>query len=801
MFVVHKHAARRLHYDLRLQFGDVLKSWTVTKGPSLDPTIRRLAVHVEEHPLEYTDFEAVIPQGQYGAGAMIVWDRGVWAPMGDPVEDFKRGTLKFRLAGERLKGGWTLVRIKSEAANNWLLIKEYDDYARPENEGDILDDAQDSVISGRTVEEMADSARAPKRRTRLRPGALPGAVRGDNGGYQAPQLATLSTSVPAGGDWLHEIKLDGYRTIARVQRGQATLFTRNGHDWTERYGDLAMVFEDLHCKRAVIDGEIVVQDAAGKSSFSALQEALASGSNERFVFYAFDLLHANDYDLTSVPLAARKEALGKLVEPHVGPTSPLQLSGHVVGSGADFYAQAQRMRLEGVVSKRLDAAYRSGRSKAWVKTKCTNTDEFVIVGYTMTKAAGGLAALLLAEADAERLKYVGKVGTGFSEAEASRLAKRLRAIERKTPAVRVGPGAAIASSTTWVKPVLMAEVEFATRTKEGALRHAVYRGLRPDKLHSEPIRPASSGRRKYVTDADLASVWVTNPDRVMFGRGGPTKLDLALYYAQVGDWMLPELLRRPISLVRCPSGKVEDCFFQRHAGPGMPDEIGRIRIREEGSQERGDYLYIADARGLLALAQFGVVEFHVWGCRVDKPERPDRMVFDLDPDESLPWSSVVQAAFEVREALTDLGLVPFVETTGSKGLHIVVPLRRKYAWRDVHEFSGAVARMLVRRAPSRFTDMAGKRHRHGRVFIDYHRNARTSTTAAAYSLRARPGAPASLPMQWSDLSAIDDPLDLNYATVPELASTGADPWADIDGVACSITSAMRRAVRDQSGAD
>ena len=804
LFVVQKHAARRLHYDLRLQFGDALKSWAVPNGPSLDPKARRLAVHVEDHPLEYVDFEAQIPKGQYGAGGMIVWDRGTWIPMGDPEEGYRKGSLKFRLDGEKLGGGWTLVRLKpkeGERGDNWLLIKERDPFAKPGSDAAILEERPESVISGRRVEQLAEPeppARLARQREAVEPASLKGARKAPLPKQFRPQLATQASRVPEGMEWLHEIKFDGYRTIARVDGGEVMLITRSGLDWTGRYGVLAKVFKGLRCEQALIDGEIVVQDEQGIASFAALQDALSAGRTHELIFFAFDLPYLNGYDLGAVPLVERKRALEGLLDSAITPSSALQISEHVVGNGRAFYEQASQLGLEGIISKRADGAYQQSRSRSWLKIKCRQSDDFVIVGFGASEAAGGIGALLLAEADDGGLRYVGRVGTGFSIPEMKSLHARLEALRTKKATVALPPEERRRKDIVWVRPALVAAVEYGNRTADGILRHAVYKGLRIDKAEdksgaeaSEP--PPQAPRKRYVTDADLAHVWVTNPDRVMFGDGGPTKLELALYYARVGDWMLPELIERPVSLLRCPTGKSADCFFQRHAMAGMPDVIKRIPLREEGSKKRADYLYVEDARGLLALAQFGAVEFHPWGCRVDQPERPDRIVFDLDPDEGLPWREVVSAAHHVADVLRELGLVPFLKTTGGKGLHVVVPIARRHTWPEVRRFCEAFAKQQAQQAPKRFTANMAKRQRRGRIFLDYLRNARSATAVAAYSLRARPGVPASTPLAWSELALLESPRDLNWATVPERLADGfADPWAGIDAAARALTKEMQR---------
>jgi bifunctional non-homologous end joining protein LigD len=804
LFVVQKHAARRLHYDLRLQFGDALKSWAVPQGPSLDPQVRRLAVHTEDHPLEYVDFEDYIPKGQYGAGGMIVWDRGTWVPMGDPEEDYRKGTLKFRLSGEKLGGGWMLVRLKpkeGERGDNWLLIKERDPFARPGSDAAILEERPESVLSGRRVEDLAapEPRAEPARRSKpLGPSSLKGAKKARLPKEIRPQLATPAARVPDGADWLHEIKFDGYRTMARIDGDQVRLLTRTGLDWTDRYGLLAKAFQGLPFQQAVIDGEIVVQDEQGIASFAALQDTLSEGRTHKLIFFAFDLLHLDGYDLCAVPLVERKRALEELLDPVVTPSSALQISDHVVGNGRAFFEQASQLGLEGIISKRADAPYQQTRTRSWLKIKCRQSDEFRIVGFGASEAAGGIGALLLADEEDGSLRYVGRVGTGFSTAEMRSLLARLDALRTKKATVKLPPEERRRKDIVWVRPVLVAEVEYGNRTADGILRHAVYKGLRTDKTEevspTQAPEPPPAPRKRYVTDADLAQVWVTNPDRVMFGEGGPTKLELALYYARVGDWMLPELIKRPVSLLRCPSGKSADCFFQRHAMAGMPDMIRTIPLREEGSKKRADYLYIEDARGLLALAQFGAVEFHPWGCRVDQPERPDRIVFDLDPDEGLPWREVVSAAHHVGDLLRELGLVPFIKTTGGKGLHVVVPIARRHGWPEVRSFCEAFARQQAQQAPKRFTANMAKRERRGRIFLDYLRNARSATAVAAYSLRARPGVPASTPLAWAEVAELDDAKDLNWATVPErLAQDGfVDPWAGIDAAARALTKEMQR---------
>lgn len=819
LFVVQKHAARRLHYDLRLQFGGVLKSWAVTKVPSFDPAVRRLAVHVEDHPLAYADFEGTIPAGEYGGGAVLVWDRGTWSPLADPEEGYARGSLKFRLDGEKLHGGWALVRMKPkserERRENWLLIKERDDDAR---RGDGADSDEDkdgrSVLSGRTIAEM----QAPPA---TQAAALPGARTADMPDFVAPQLASPRDDPPDGDGWLHEIKLDGYRTLARIENGSVRFLTRNGLDWTGRYGRLGEAFAGLPCQRALIDGEILVQDERGVSDFAKLQDALATGSVEALLFFAFDLLYLDETDLREMALLSRKLLLVQLLA-GTGRHGALQLSSHIDGDGRALLGEACRIGVEGIVSKRRDAPYRSGRSRSWWKCKCTNAGDFVIVGYTRSEAAGGLAALLLAEADeGGGLSYVGKTGTGFTRAVAADLEKRLAAIATDRPAVEV-PREVRSERPLWVVPTLIAEVRYATRTSDGRIRHSSYRGLRADKLAGQDAMTAPPGKpaegpaatrqsraapakrrqsatadppaaaapigpaRRWVSDADLASVWVTNPERVMFG--GPTKLDLALYYARVGDWLLSEVAGRPLTLVRCPNGEAKNCFYQRNPAPGMPEAIRRTTLPPVGDDEAETVLHIEDAAGLLALAQFGVVEIHCRGSRIAHPERPDRLVFDLDPEEGLDWRLVVEAALLLRDQLSELGFLPFVKTTGGKGLHVVIPVTPQLDWPAIIPFAEGFATTLAKADPARFTAQMAKKARKGRIFIDYLRNGRTATAVAAYSLRARAGLPVATPIGWDELEHLDDPRGFDYRSVPErLARLTSDPWRDLDAAARAVS--------------
>lgn len=803
MFVVQMHDASRLHYDFRIEMGGVLKSWAVTRGPSLDPKVKRLAVRTEDHPVSYGAFEGTIPKGEYGGGSVIVWDTGAWVPMtDDPDADYARGDMKFRLDGKKMKGGWALVRIKGTNATGkeWLLIKERDIYAQPEADGIVTEDAPHSVISGLTVQEMEDRAALPPlprvAKPKPKPAKIHGAKKAALPPAPKPQLATLAAQAPGDDGWLHEIKFDGYRTIARLHDGAVRLTTRNGHDWTEKYQPIADFLATLPCTEALIDGEVCVQTPTGATNFGLLQDALAGAAKEKLVFFAFDLMYLDGYDLRAAPLSTRKDALEGLLQDTVTATCPVHFSDHHRGGGPAFFAQAANMGLEGIISKRADAPYVSGKTKTWLKIKTSAAGDFEVVGFAPGKAGGGLGALLLAERVNHKLHYVGRVGTGFAEREGARLVKALGEIVRDGPiaGLVIDPeSAAEVKDATWVQPKLVVEVEYANRTGKDHLRAARYKGVRADKAAGPgdaPVKP------KLVTDAVLAGLWITNPERKMFANDGPSKLDLALYYAKVGDWMLPEIVNRPITLVRCPTGKLADMFYQRHASDGMPGDVKKIGMYgDDDEKARDDYIYIDDAKGLLSLSQFGVIEFHPWGCLVDNIERPDRIVFDLDPDESVDWRTVVDAAYQVRDELEDLGIASFVRTTGGKGLHVVMAIERRHTWKEMKDFSHGVVRLLARKHPGRYTDNPQKPARKGKIYADYLRNGRGATAVASYSLRARAGAPVATPVAWEELRDIEDPRDFDWQSVPDrLARLARDPWEDLAKSAVRLTADLKKKV-------
>jgi bifunctional non-homologous end joining protein LigD len=770
-FVVHKHHATADHYDLRLEHDGVLKSWAVPKGPSLNPADKRLAVQTEDHPLEYFDFEDVIPEGEYGGGPMIVWDWGTWAPMDDVEKSLSTGAFKFRLSGTKLNGGWMLARLKGKPGDkktNWLLFKEHDLAA---DEGrDILAERPESVKSGRRIEELVAAPKPAAKPAKLKPGALKGAVQAAMPAIVPPQLADQTPAPPKGAGWLHEIKFDGYRTMAHIADGTCKLITRNGLDWTKRYGDIGPSLGTLPCRQAIVDGEVVALNEKGISIFAALQDALSQDVPHKLSYFAFDLIYLDGWDLRKVPLKERKKLLAQLVGAAVSGRSAVQLSDHVEGDGADLYERATELGLEGIVSKRMDAIYQSGRTKSWAKTKALQAGDFVIGGYSLSDKAEGIAALGLAEWVDGELEYRGKVGTGFDAPTLADLLRRLEPL-RAGAAPLVGAPKEILP----VKPVLSAHIHYANRTSDNSLRHAVFKGLREASIGSgEPIK-----RKRLISDADLATIFVTNPERRLFGKSGPTKLDLAVYYAAVGDFMLPHILKRPVSLFRCPTGRVQDCFFQRHAFTGMPASLASFDTKNSEGETK-TYISVEDAKGYLALAQFGVVEFHAWGALRTRLDKPDRIVFDLDPGEGIHWREVVEGAVHVKGVLEKLGLVPFVKTTGGKGAHVVVPIKPRHDWKKVHQATGAIASKIAAADPQTFTAIMGKGNRKRLIFLDFHRNARSATWAAPYSLRARTHVAASTPLSWADFESIDAPEDLNYSSLPGLVAAAGDPWAEID---------------------
>jgi bifunctional non-homologous end joining protein LigD len=875
LYVVQKHASRRLHYDLRLELDGVLLSWAVPKGPSLDPHDRHLATRVEDHPVEYGGFEGTIPEGEYGAGTVELWDRGTWEPEGDPHAGLEKGDLKFTLHGEKLKGSWVLVRMKprpgEEDKQNWLLIKHRDEHAVDGDGQAILRDKDRSVASGRTLEEIAAQAQTAgvavgRSAGKLDPGALRGArLVSKLPRFVNPELATLVEKAPEGDTWLHEVKYDGYRALSRVENGRVEIYSRNNKDWTMAFQPIVDDLARLPVENAMLDGEVVVQMPDGTTSFQALREFLGSDSGVagvasdaggsrgvadsaptgRLLYYVFDLLHLNGYELLECPIEERKRLLKQLLAGLAGSGTAGRLvySEHVTGDGTAFFRAACGFGLEGMVSKRAGSAYRPGvRGSEWQKTKCRQEQEFAIGGYTDPAGTRtGFGALLLGVPEGGALRYVGKVGTGFDGRMLQSLGERLRRLEADqspfgTQADRAPRGA------HWVKPELVAEVAFAEWTKQGGLRHASFKGLREDKpvvevgeetpaglpgANSETVADAEAGA---VTAADAGadvatprprtrrkaallmpgggSGILTHPDKMLWPEDGVTKKGLADYYAKVAPFMLPYVLHRPLSMVRCPDGVAQlrtapsrsggrpaTCFFYKHPSPEFQGPLQVISIVE--SKGPHAYLTITEPSSLAGLAQMGVLEIHVWGATWPDIEHPDMMVFDFDPDAAVDWTELAGAARLMRDVLGQLGLDTFVKTTGGKGLHVVAPIRPENDWQTVHGFCKAVAEAFVATAPERYTANMSKAKRTGKIFVDYVRNTRGSTSIAPYSTRAKEHATVAVPLRWDELAG--SVRSDTYTVVnleARLQGLDSDPWEGFREAARTqtITRAMKSAV-------
>ena len=821
-FVIQKHAASQLHYDLRLEADGVLRSWALPKGPSLAPGEKRLAVEVEDHPIDYGGFEGTIPAGEYGGGTVMLWDRGRWAPTGRGVNDDR---IDFELEGEKLRGSWTLTRSRrgsDEASRNWLLIKRTD-----EGEPPLDPDDDHSVLSGRTMAQIAadvDGTAAELGDSAAADDAADDAAEagGDFGAPIALQLATLAKRVPDdGGGWLFEIKFDGYRILAEVDDGRVRLSTRKGHDWTDRFPEIASAIGALPVTRARLDGEVVAVRPDGVSDFQALQEARERGATARLTYQAFDLLFEDAVDLRDRPLVERKAALRRVLDAADGTvTARVRYTDHVETKGPAFYAHACRLGLEGVIAKRRDAPYRGGRGRRWLKVKCGRCEAFVVGGATAPAGSRqGFGSLLLGAYVGGALVYQGRVGSGFDGRLLARIDAEVRARARATSPFD-GP-VPDARDATWTDPVLVVDVAFAERTRAGRLRHPTFVSLREDAdptevtvaaswappagaPHSDPGKAEaaasappsgppperSKGRRGAV---EVAGVRLTNADRVLYPNQGLTKLDLAHYYERNEANVLPGLVDRPLALVRCPTGRGGSCFYQKHPGKSFPSDLPLVSI--EQSEGPRDHAYVTSLADLIGLVQIGVLELHVWGCRVDDVERPDRMVFDLDPSPDVPWARTRATAEALRERLDTLGLTGFVRTTGGKGLHVVVPLQRRHGWDEVKGFARALCERLVEDDPERRTISVAKAKRGGKVFLDYLRNGRGATAVASYSTRARPGAPVAVPVRWDELDSGLKPDGYHVGNVGRrLAALKGDPWAGFEDAASRLTLAVRDAV-------
>ena len=945
-FVIQKHAATRLHYDFRLELGGVLLSWAVPKGPSLSPADKRLAVHVEDHPVQYGSFEGIIPHGEYGGGSVVVWDHGHWSPEGDARTDYKRGNLKFRLDGEKCQGRYALVRMhgpRSADGKNWLLLKHADEHASDDGER-LVRDHPESVQTGRTVEQVAAApdkawhsnrggqkggeqvlsaeqsrslARAPKvatktataqdtdpdelarrhlglppraaARTTAKPAkkvatkaaaAKPAKRNAKVAGKTAakktaakkttktatrktaakkttktatkktatkktarrvskagaaeepapairatpartrlgqahlpdkvvPELATLVEAVPPGPEWLHEVKYDGYRLIARIEGDAVALLTRGGEDWSPRFPWLvAALGARLDVGLAMLDGELVHLGADGITRFGELQRALSEDRHDSLIYYVFDVLHLQGLDLRGLPLDQRKQALAGLLPPEKK-AGRVRLSEHIVGQGEPLMTRACRIGLEGVISKRRDAPYKSGRHRDWLKIKCGKRQEVVVGGFTPARSGTReIGALLLGlHDDNGEFVYCGKVGSGFDHPGATRLRARLdQLVTPRSPFSKMPPGF---SRNTFVRPEVVVEISFTDWTSDGRMRHPVFEGVREDKpaksIRSEQVtpveqapavlaKPAAPTSKRRGETAEVLGVRISNPQRVLYPADGYTKRDIAQYYAATAEWMMPWTVHRPISVVRCPDNINKACFFQKHIHHELPPGVGAIDLDGEGDE--APFIYVDAAQGFVGLTQVGTLEVHIWGSTIERSEQPDRIIIDLDPDEGIAWARVKETAAAVRTRLEDLELTSFLKTTGGKGLHVVVPLTPgKADWDTVKAFARGIAREFARAAPDLFTATATKAKRTGRIYIDYLRNYRGSTSVAPYSTRARPGAPVSVPLRWDELAALESSYKYNIKNLAaRLAALKSDPWKDLPRTKQFLKAGVLRAV-------
>ncbi len=837
-FVVQRHDATRLHYDFRLELDGAFKSWAVTRGPSLDPHDKRLAVEVEDHPLDYGDFEGTIPKGQYGGGTVQLWDRGTWSPEEDPHKGLKSGNLKFNLDGERLHGSWVLVRMRHDRnggkRTNWLLIKHRDKAAREGDRDALLKDPK-SIASGRSLKEIAlGTGKAPtpfmtgKKRTA---GAVWDSKKKDGGekaaapktralarkirvmpGFIEPQLCKLVARAPSTPGWAHEVKFDGYRLQLRVEDGKAVLRTRKGLDWTTKFSAIAEAAGKL--PDCLIDGEAVALDHAGAPDFAALQGVLSEGKSEDLIFFAFDLMFVEGEDLRPLPLSDRKARLKEILAGLKSKRQRVRYVDHFETAGDAVLESACRMHLEGIVSKELAAPYRSGRGASWTKAKCRAGHEVVIGGWT--SEGNKLRSLLAGVHRGKKLVYVGRVGTGFGEAVMRRLLPKLQEVESAASPFASGASPPKESNMHWAKPDLVAEIEFAGWTGAGNVRQAAFKGLRADKPAAEVVaekpvkpekakmakpvpapRPTSLAAPKASGPTVVMGVSISHPDKPLWPDEKPpvTKLELAHYYEAVGDWMIDHLKGRPCSIVRTPDGIGGQKFFQRHAMPGGSHLLSEVKVRGD----KKAYLQIDRVEALVATAQIGATELHPWNCQPGEPDAPGRLVFDLDPAPDVKFADVIKAAIELRRRAEALGLVAFCKTTGGKGLHVVVPLasdRKSPDWDTAKMFAKEICRRLAAAQPDRYVLNMAKKERTGRIFLDYLRNDRTATAVAPLSPRAREGAAVSMPIEWSQVKAGLDPRRFTVRTAPALLNKSR-PWRDYAKSGRPLRAAVERLIKSK----
>jgi bifunctional non-homologous end joining protein LigD len=832
-FVIQKHAATRLHYDFRLGWNGVLKSWAVTKGPSYVPADKRLAVQVEDHPMDYGGFEGIIPTGQYGGGTVMLWDHGTWEPHVDVDEGLRKGSLKFALHGEKMKGNWALVRMGGRAANeskpNWLLVKEHDEFERAPGDAPITEEAQDSALSGRTMDQIARAEDRVWQSNRAEKGATPPpAVNGKRTHsatakpiaakhkknlsrelahhpkeslpkFVAPQLASLAKAPPVGKNWVHELKLDGYRIEARIdsKKSSVQLLTRTGLDWTHRMKALARAVGELAVETALLDGEVVVLDPDGTTSFANLQAAFQEGTKHTLTYFLFDLLHLDGHNLRDLPLLERKKLLAAVME-SADPRSPVRMSEHLTGDAGEIFSNACKLGAEGIISKLSDGKYCPGRGGNWLKLKCYQEQEFVIGGFTLpSNESHGVGALILGYYRTGKLIYAGRTGTGFTQKTHRMLRDKLEKLRQtKTPFEKLPEG--VSRGVIWVKPELVAQVSFSAWTADRLVRQAAFKGLREDKpaqtvqredpdtdaketagQRSEAKATPSTGHSKKSSGGDSLPVRLTHPDKILDESSGVTKRALAEYYLAISEVMLPFIADRPLTIVRCPDGSGHQCFYQKHKNKMLSGSFGSIDIVDKKSGKPEPYITLNQTESIVELAQLGVLEMHPWGSCNAHLEQPDRIIFDLDPDEALPWETLAASALQVRKGLKAMGLESFVKSTGGKGLHVVAPIRPEHPWPIIKQFAHNFVLAMEREAPSRYLTKMTKAARTGKIYLDYLRNERGSTAVAPYSPRARAGLPVAIPLSWNELKH-DRPPRMGVADFPQWQKRlSRDPWKEL----------------------
>jgi bifunctional non-homologous end joining protein LigD len=816
LYVIQKHAASHLHYDFRLELEGVLLSWAVPKGPSLDPKVKHLAIHVEDHPVEYANFEGTIPEGEYGAGTVMVWDIGKWQPLDANVRQaYDQGNLTFNLYGKKLHGRWKLIKVKrlSENKDQWLLFKVNDEYSRSEQDYDVKKSEPYSALTDRSLAQIKNenkhvwtekgrisSEPIKAKRLSLKLNRLADVRKLVMPMKITPELASVVTEPPKGDKWLHEIKWDGYRLITKIYHNEVQLLTRRHNDWTYQFPSIMQALKSLKLKECIFDGELIALDKDRRANFQILQNALENRSFDvNMVYYIFDLLYYDGYSLVDVPLIKRKDILNKILQSKELPNE-IKFNDHIIGNGQAVYQQACEYSLEGIVSKRTDSRYVEKRTKDWLKIKCTHRQEFVIGGFTDPKSSRlYFGALMLGYYKHAALIYCGRVGTGFNQESLKTIANELKKYHQDSCPFESIPGG-IAKNMHWVKPKLVAEIEFLEITDDGILRQPSFKGLREDKNPREvtlelpydatKIKMRGRQAKRASTKTSIKNEF-TNMDRVLYPEQGLTKRDLITYYESVADWMLPYVVHRPLTLMRCPSGVHEDCFYQKRISETVPSAIENVNVLEHGKYE--PYITISELDGLLGLVQMGTLEIHPWGSRNENIEKPDWVIFDLDPAPNTMWDLVVECAYLMREFLNFLNLKCFLKTTGGKGLHVVIPIKPNLSWNEVRNITKRIADVMVAIHPDKYIATMSKVKRSEKIFIDYLRNSRGATAIAPYSTRATAHASVAVPIAWEELSEGIKSDTFNVTNINRrLKHLSVDPWKDFFNTKQTITTNLQK---------